>query len=126
MPKEKSSSSIVERAKEHYANLERKSVLVKEWGENGQPLEIFYTPQTLAETKRITRLGKGDPFSVMAHTVAIKATDEKGNRLFTDLDAQDFLLNVDGNVVANIARAMNNLPEFKEMLKNSEAIQNSE
>lgn len=103
-------SSILDRAKEHYASLERHRVEVPEWGEKGKPLIVTFTALTVAERRKIFRPDKAgrppDGPTACVRAVILKACDEKGERLFSDMDEHDLTFKVDSNVVGRLAGAI--------------------
>jgi len=103
-------SNILERAKAHYAEIERKTIDVPEWGEPGKPLVVTCTPLTVAERRKIFKVdAKGhapDGATACVRAVVLKACDKDGKRLFSDLDEHDLTYSVDSGVVGRIAGAI--------------------
>lgn len=101
-------NAVVARAKAHYQGLERKRILVPEWGEGGKPLVVTATALTVADRRRIYRAdGSGrepDPATIVMRAVLLKACDDKGVRLFDEMDEHALLHEIDSMVVARIAK----------------------
>lgn len=101
-------SAVLARAKAHYQGLERKRILVPEWGEGGKPLVVTATALNIAERRRIYRADASgrepDSATVVVRAVLLKACDEKGARLFDDMDEHALTHEADSMVVARIAR----------------------
>ena len=104
------SGAVLDHAKARFAERERKSIRVPEWGPEGSPLVITYTALTLAERRKIYAPGNdgkpADGASIMARTLIVKACDERGQRLFEELDWHDLMHNVDADVVGRVATAI--------------------
>lgn len=95
---------ILERAREHFKGLETREIEVPEWGDSEtEPLMIHATPVTLHERRRLTALNKGDDFGQMVDLVIMKACDPEGNQLFSKMDKQALLREVDGEVIGRVA-----------------------
>jgi hypothetical protein len=87
----------------HFDAQEIKSFEVSEWGSDGQPLEIFSKPLTLAESKKLYRMSNDNDLEVMVHAIITKALDKDGNNLFSLADKQNLMTKADVTVVANVA-----------------------
>ena len=84
----------------------KKSIDIKEWGQDGKPLRVFWTPLTLDQQAKINKVAKDD-CDRAARVVVLKAIDENGTRLFPESDSRIKLLrNVDGEIVSKIARSI--------------------
>lgn len=108
--------SILDRAKAHLAGQSAETILVPEWGEEGAPLEIHFTPMTVAQRKKIFRRENGmepDSATVCVRALLEKACDKAGKKLFADVqDEHTLTYSVDAKVVARIAGAiLNGLPK---------------
>jgi hypothetical protein len=81
-----------ERIKNEFDAETLKTILVPEWGEDGQPLEVCSKPLTLAELSQIQKWAGDDEVLLSVYTVIFKALDSDGNRLFKMAD-KTFLMN---------------------------------
>lgn len=101
-------SSVLDRARAHYHGLERKRILVPEWGEGDKPLVVTATALNIAERRRIYRADASgrepDSATVVVRAVLLKACDEKGAPLFDEMNEHALTYEADSMVVARIAR----------------------
>jgi len=110
--------ALLDRIAARFKAGERLYLDVREWGELEErdadggvtkpatPLRISYTPVTLENRSTAYQAGGGDPFLMHARLVALKACDEKGERLFDLGDAVDLLKKADPDVISRIAQQM--------------------
>lgn len=102
--------SILDRAKQHYAGMERQTIDVAEWGEPGKPLIISFTALTVGERRRIFRADKHgvapDGPTAAVRALIVKARDADGKPMFNDMDEHDLTYKVDSAIVGRIARAI--------------------
>ena len=104
---ESAGASIIEAARAHLSGKETKVIEVPEWGQDGEagaPLLIYASPMTLAEKARIYRTAKRDNLLALAMVLIIKACDAEGNKLFTLEHKRALTHEVDGDVLARVAR----------------------
>lgn len=98
---------VLERAKAHLAGQERQRIEVAEWGEDGKPLIVTFTALTVAERRKIFKADRqGNPpdgATVCVRAVIHKACDEKGKRLFDEMEEHDLSYNVDSGVIGRVA-----------------------
>ena len=103
-------NAILERAAAHYAAQEKTRVEVPEWGIDGAPLVIFHTGLTVAERRKIFRADSSgrapDGPTSCVRAVILKACDESGKRLFSEMDEHDLTHKVDSDVVGRIAASI--------------------
>jgi hypothetical protein len=93
-----------ERIKQEFDANSVKSTKVREWGENGKPLEVCCKPMTLAELSKIQKYAGEDEAQMCVYTVIFKALDGSGEPLFS-LEDKGFLMNgANPAVVARIAK----------------------
>lgn len=100
--------SIIDQASKHFETQEKLVISVPEWGINGQSLEIYVFPMTMADINMIQRMTKKDANSVehAANIIIVKARDSEGNRLFK-LEDKDSLMNkTDYRVIFRIVEAI--------------------
>ncbi|MEK9751746.1 MAG: hypothetical protein VW338_00845 [Rhodospirillaceae bacterium] len=98
--------SVLDRARAHLADRERGRLEVPEWGEEGRPLVVTWSPMTVRQHNKIYPPGKpvGSTNAVMV--VIVKAQDEAGKPLFTEADRPALEDEVDSAVVSRIANAI--------------------
>lgn len=68
--------------------------------------DIYYTPITLAEQKKILRQSKGNDVETIVYTVIIKSLDEAGDPLFDIGDKQRLMREVPSDVLSDIVIKM--------------------
>ena len=104
-------TTILERAKAHYAGLPRLRLSVPEWGSApDKPAVITWTPLTVRDQERIYALNEdGSPAragQIRIRAVILKACDDGEAKLFDDMAEHDLRHNVDGDIVGRIANAI--------------------
>lgn len=111
--------SVIDQAKAHYAGLGSFRAEIPEWGEDGNPVIVTWSPLTLAE-KRKAMNGAKSLFDqiVMVRIVIAKACDEDGNKLFTPGDEQTLMTNVAASIVERLALDIVTVPSAEEQEKN--------
>lgn len=110
---------ILDIAIEHFANQGSRKILVPEWkDETGKPIEIYVTPMTLAEKKRLYHGSKTDDVSILADCVIMKSEDSKGHKMFSVNDKQDLMYKVDPDVLSDIATKIMTTPSPEDYEKN--------
>lgn len=110
--------SAIEAARNHFQSLGRRRVEVPEWGHEGAPLVITFTPLTLAEHRKVFPPGKERDLSCYPALLILKAEDEAGKKLFTGADEPVLRTGVDAFVVGRIATAMLDIPTVAEAVGN--------
>ena len=93
-------------------------VEVPEWGEEGKPLVVYFTPITLKEMSLANEAARGDPVMFNARIVALKALDKAGNRLFSMVDALFLAEKADPAAVIRIASAISPKMNMADVEKN--------
>lgn len=123
--------ALLDRIAQRFRADERLYLEVPEWGEFEErdsegrvvkpavPMRISYTPLTLENRSIAYQAGGHDPFLMHARIVALKACDEKGERLFDLADAIDLLKKGDPDVIARIATQMTGRLTVEQAEKNS-------
>ena len=89
------------------AGLDLLNIEAPEWGENGEPLKIYFRPFTLADGAKINKHAKGNEHEIMAYTLIFKALDTDGKPLFNLSDKHTLMNSVDGGTIAEIVYKMN-------------------
>lgn len=79
---------------------------IPEWGEQGVPLRLFYKAPTLAMLAKVRKDSGDDDVKMMAMLVALSSMDEKGERLFTNMNWHDLFNGGDPAVVQRIGSAI--------------------
>ena len=91
----------IDLVREHFSSLGTKAIEVPEW-----KLIIHSTPVTLAEKNKLYKKSRESDMELLVDVLIMKATDEKGERLF-NIDHRLTLLNkADSNVIARVANAI--------------------
>lgn len=91
----------IDLVREHFASLGTKRIEVPEW-----KLTIYATPVTLAEKNKLYRKSRENDMELLVDVLILKATNEKGEKLF-DPDHRITLLNkADSNIIARVANAI--------------------
>ena len=105
-------------ATEHFSSKTSRKIIVKEWADStGKPLEIFVSPMTLAEKRRLYKGTKQDDIAVLVDVIIMKARDGEGNRLFSPDDKDTFLFTVDPDVLSRVAEEIMVAPTPDELEK---------
>lgn len=97
--------SIAKRIAAKHAAQERGCVEVEEWGEDGQPLRLYFHPVTARDVEKVQR--KHPNFLEQASLAAMidmiieKSQDEAGNRTFT-IEDKPILMGETVKVIANV------------------------
>lgn len=94
-------SSAIDLVREHFASLGTRFIEVPEW-----KLTIFAAPVTLAEKNRLYRKAKDSDMELLVDVLILKATDQKGEKLFRPEDKIILLNGASSNVVARVANAI--------------------
>lgn len=110
--------SLIDRVKEHHNAQINSCIEVPEWGDEDQPLKIFYDPPTLKETFAFNSKADNNYQLMLCHMIVRKARDEDGNSLFKESDAQALYTNADERVVARIGLQMKNHLSVADQVKN--------
>jgi len=115
--------AVIDAVKRHYSahtGAARRFIDVPEWGEEGKPLRIFWTPLTLAEKSRIFPATRAMSETDWAELVVMKSQDEAGQQLFPDpMDSHILKSQADQNVVTRIGLAIGAALKVEEAIKNS-------
>ena len=111
--------SILESAKSHFENMGVQSIEIPEWKDaNGNPSIIYWNPITLSEKNKLfQKSGNMSDVSILADILVLKALDKDGNKLFTLENKLTLMHKVDSDVVAKIANAMVQTPDYEEVKK---------
>jgi hypothetical protein len=94
-------SSAIDLVREHFASLGIRAIHVPEW-----KLTIHAAPVTLTEKNRLYRKSKDNDMELLVDVLILKATDEKGEKLFRPEDKIVLLNGASSNVVARAANAI--------------------
>ena len=79
-------SDILEKAKEHFKEIDRKIIDVPEWG-----ITVYAKPLTLADKRILTRNTKPDDVTLFADVLILKAEDKEGKKLYSLEDKQTLM-----------------------------------
>jgi hypothetical protein len=109
--------SILEQAEAHFDGIGRRSISVPEWGKEGKPAVITWMPMTVLQ-QRAVLAGKDPGPELKVDVLILKAQDENGNKLFSEMDKHRLMTKVDPAVVDRIATAILKAPNVDETEKN--------
>ena len=98
--------NFIDRAKQHFEDLGRQSIEVPEWGEDGLPLKIFWSPMTAQQHRKITSTEDGRTAKLLVSVLILKAEDADGRKIFTEENRADLMSKVDLRVVTRVANAI--------------------
>jgi hypothetical protein len=113
--------SIAKRIAANRAAQERGFVDVNEWGEDGQPLRLYFTTVTARDVEKVQR--KHPEFldraslAAMVEMIIEKAQDEAGDRAFT-LEDKPILMGETVNVIAKVFAAIFSATSIEDHEKN--------
>ena len=101
--------SIAKRIAAKRAEKPREVVEVPEWGEEGQPLRLFFTSVTARDIEKVQRKHKdflsNPTMSAMVETLIIKCEDEGGEPAFT-LEDKPILMREPVGIIARVFGAV--------------------
>ena len=103
------------------ANCERKHVDVEEWGDDGEPVRLYFTDVTVREIEKVQRKHPNflvnTTMAAMVDTIIIKCEDEKGDPAFT-LEDKPVLMGEPVGVIAKVFGAVFSADSVEEHEKN--------
>lgn len=97
--------SLIDTAKAHRAAISARTIKVPEWGQGAKPLVVHAPVLSVAQKRRCWRNAKGEMLDgsiACVRAVVFYAQDEKGNRLFDDMDEHAMTHDVDADIVARV------------------------
>ena len=102
-------SKVIEKATAHFRvkiNGDMKKIHVPEW-----ETDIFFkTSSTLKEESKIVELSQqGKTVEALVETIIMKARNEDGSKMFSQLDRQVFMNEIDPQIIIRIAGEMASL-----------------
>ena len=113
--------SIAKRIAANRAQQERGMVEVPEWGEEGQPLRLYFGPVTARDIERVQRKHPNFLSNVtmgaMVETLILKCEDEKGDQAFT-LEDKAILMGEPVGVISTVFAAVFGGTSIEEHEKN--------
>ena len=112
--------NLMDKIAAKYAEKERGHVDVEEWGDEDNPLRIFFRPMSMKDLSDISKRYKGnleDPSAVVDILIS-KAEDEDGNKLFTLEDKPKMLRLPDTAAIAKVVGAITASVSVEEHEKN--------
>jgi hypothetical protein len=92
----------IDRAKAHFEALEERKIAIPEWGEDGQPLEVFCKALTLQEKAKLYRMAQDNDLLLFAYAIIYKALDGDGQKLFSLEDKKALIEKADADVVSRL------------------------
>ena len=111
--------AAIDIVKKHYESLGTRSIRVPEWDN----LEIFVRPFTLGEQSELYQIQmdpKRSQFDLYAATIALKARDANGTRLFSDADIKQLMGYADQVVIERVATEIVEVSKVDDLKKSSE------
>jgi len=98
---------IIDRARLHFSASEQRHVEVPEWGDEGAPLVVYFTPLTLSEKQLIVNRSQAEgSVAAQAHVLVMKARHADGKPMFDLEDKRALLTSVAPAVVERIAETI--------------------
>jgi hypothetical protein len=100
-------SKVLEKATAHFRNVisgDLKKVTVPEW-----ECDIYFKPATTLkeESKLIELAQQGKTVEALVESLIIRARNSDGTKMFTQLDRQVFMNEIDPNIIIRIVGEMN-------------------
>ena len=92
----------IDRAKAHFEALEERKIAIPEWGEDGQPLEIYCKALTLHEKAKLYKMAQDNDLLLFAYAIIYKALDANGEKLFSLEDKKALVEKADADIVARL------------------------
>lgn len=113
--------SIAKRIAAKRAEKAREVVEVPEWGEEGDPLRLFFTSVTARDIEKVQRKHKdflsNPTMAAMVDTLIIKCEDENGDPAFT-LEDKPVLMGEPVGIIAKVFGAVFQADSIEEHEKN--------
>lgn len=121
-------SLLLEKAKQHFAQFVDteglRCIEVPEWGEAGQPAQLYFKPLAALPIKtysRLVMLGSAQTVETFVEMLILRCLDSEGQPLFKMVDKTEMLREISPVVVCRIIREMSeqdSLPTVEDMKKN--------
>jgi hypothetical protein len=101
-------SKLTERIKEHYESTRelKGPIEVDEWGEDGEPLEIYWRPMNLAQEDKIYNWINQGSVKSLIQTLITRALDAEGKPLFRQAEMKELYVHGDPEVIGRVCREM--------------------
>lgn len=102
-------SAIIERAKAHFqAKLagEMSFIDVPEWGENDQPLRVYWKPISMAARNKIFKFWNDGSLEALVETLIQRARNEDESKMFVQANRTELMRSVDPDVISRVVNAM--------------------
>ena len=106
-------SAILEKARAHFANMQRRVIEIPEWGDDDGPAKVYAPALTMADRQKIERRSKDDPVARLINTIIHAAQNEDGTRMFSDdaVTRRAFEREIEPRIVARLATAILNVSD---------------
>ena len=116
----KNGLKVLDQVIRHFEQQGTLTILVPEWGNEDEPLQIHVSPYTMDEQKKLRVRNKGDldDPSVLVDLLILKAEDGQGNKLFDLGDKPQLLRKADANVLARVAAEITSADALEDISKN--------
>ena len=108
-------SDILEKAKEHFKEIDRKIINVPEWN-----ITVYAKPLTLADKRILSRNTKPDDVTLFADVLILKAEDKDGKKLYSLESKHTLMHEVDPEVVARVAQDILSVIPVEDWLKKNQ------
>lgn len=102
-------SAITDRAKAHYEGLRNEikgPILVPEWGEENNPLKIYYKIMNLAEQDIILKHIREGSLKSLVQTIITRSLNGDGDKLFRPIELTELYKHADAGVIERICNEM--------------------
>jgi hypothetical protein len=103
------------------AERERKHVDVEEWGDDGEPVRLYFTDVSARDIEKVQRKHanfiSNPTMASMVETIILKCEDEGGDPAFT-LEDKPVLMGEPIGVIAKVFGAVFSAPSIEEQEKN--------
>lgn len=112
---------ILKNAKEHFNEISGtlRKIEVPEWGDESGPAVIYAKPLNMAQKSEIFALSNADK---LGESLFLKiyhmARNEDGSRIFKRTDSSTFLIDIDPDIVSNVAIRLDSELSEEDIRKN--------
>jgi len=100
---------VLGKAKEHFTQLQDEAmpyVEVPEWGEEKEPLKVYYKVMTLAQQDQIFKYVQEGSLKSLAQTLITRARKDDGSKMFRPANMTELMNLVDPKVIERICTGM--------------------
>jgi len=98
---------VLDIAKQHFSDIERKEIEVLEWlDDKDRPVIIYSSPFTLNDRKKLMKMAGEDTHEFIVRALILKAENKAGEKMFDLSDKVSLMNGVDPDVVTRIVTEM--------------------